>query len=73
MRQTKQPQSLQQQQLDKPSSFNHKLQNTTDIENDTSANDMRYSKLSGKFNDDEDEEYDRRADIVPVYETETEE
>ena len=76
-RHTKKPQNVQQnqQQLEKPSSsssFHEKFHNLTDPENDTSANDMRYSKLSGNFNDEEDD-YDRTADIVPAYETETEE
>lgn len=42
---------------------------TTDMENDTSNNEMRYSKMPENFNDDD---YDRPADIVPVYEAEQE-
>lgn len=45
--------------------------NMTDMENDTSNNEMRYSKVSENFNE---EDYDRPVpDIVPVYEAEPEE
>lgn len=50
--------------------YNEKFNNFTEVENDTSNNEMRYSKMPENFNDDD---YDRPVDIVPAYEAEQEE
>ncbi|KAM7363855.1 tolloid-like protein 1 tolkin isoform 1-T3 [Cochliomyia hominivorax] len=69
---SRQSKKLQQQnhQYENINLYHDKMSNMTDMENDTSNNEMRYSKLPGNFND---EDYERPADIVPAYEAEPEE
>ncbi|XP_037806312.1 dorsal-ventral patterning protein tolloid [Lucilia sericata] len=69
-RQNKKQQQQNHHHIETPAFYNEKFSNMSHMENETSNNEMRYSKVSDNFND---EDYDKPLDIVPAYEAEPEE